>query len=77
MFCSSVVSLEKVSVLAFLTMMCFVIVNTLGTGKTYVAQRILRLLLTSSNLPEGPIVIITQKNHALDQVCNLSITSLQ
>ncbi|GLJ13963.1 hypothetical protein SUGI_0223310 [Cryptomeria japonica] len=38
-----------------------------GTGKTYVGVRILELLLTANSLPSGPVVVITYKNHSLDQ----------
>ncbi|KAH9314167.1 hypothetical protein KI387_022794, partial [Taxus chinensis] len=38
-----------------------------GTGKTYVGVKILKLLLTANSLPSGPIVVITYKNHSLDQ----------
>lgn len=40
-----------------------------GTGKTFVAARIISLLLSLSTWDqELPLVIITQKNHALDQL---------
>lgn len=38
-----------------------------GTGKTYVGVRILELLLTANSLPSGPVMVITYKNHSLDQ----------
>ncbi|KAG0627986.1 hypothetical protein M758_2G241900 [Ceratodon purpureus] len=39
-----------------------------GTGKTYIACKLLQLLLSASTFPEGsPILVITFKNHALDQ----------
>eukprot|EP01018_Ginkgo_biloba_P035956 Gb_31147 [translate_table: standard] len=38
-----------------------------GTGKTYIGVKILQLLLTADTLPSGPIIVITYKNHSLDQ----------
>ncbi|KAH9330189.1 hypothetical protein KI387_002297 [Taxus chinensis] len=37
-----------------------------GTGKTYVGVRLLQLLLTADTLPTGPILVMTYKNHGLD-----------
>ncbi len=41
-----------------------------GTGKTFVALHLLALLKSCSNRPPGPIIIVSQKNHALDQLLN-------
>ena len=38
-----------------------------GTGKTYVGVKLVRLLLSVSTRPPGPIVVLTYKNHALDE----------
>ncbi|GLJ17149.1 hypothetical protein SUGI_0296770 [Cryptomeria japonica] len=37
-----------------------------GTGKTYLGVKLVRLLLTADTLPTGPILVITYKNHGLD-----------
>lgn len=39
-----------------------------GTGKTYVGVKILQLLLSANTFPKGsPVLVVTLKNHALDQ----------
>lgn len=40
-----------------------------GTGKTYVGVRLLQLLMSASTFPkDSPVIVITFKNHALDQI---------
>ena len=39
-----------------------------GTGKTYIGVKLVQLLLSSSTLPaNSPILVLTYKNHALDE----------
>ncbi|XP_065842098.1 uncharacterized protein [Oscarella lobularis] len=42
-----------------------------GTGKTFLGVTITRLLLSTSTLPEGPILIMAYKNRSLDHFLNL------
>ena len=45
------------------------------TGKTYIASRLLQLLLSANTFPkESPILVITFKNHALDQFLEKCLT---
>ena len=37
-----------------------------GTGKTFIGTKLVRLLLSCDELPCGPILVLTYKNHALD-----------
>lgn len=39
-----------------------------GTGKTFTSKRLIKLLLSCEGLASGPVLILTQKNHALDQL---------
>eukprot|EP00118_Oscarella_pearsei_P021036 m.233770 g.233770 ORF g.233770 m.233770 type:complete len:1538 (+) comp40099_c0_seq4:96-4709(+) len=41
-----------------------------GTGKTFVGVEIMKLLLSVSTRPEGPIVVMTYKNKSLDHFLN-------
>ena len=38
-----------------------------GTGKTFIGIQIVRTILDLQTKPEGPILVLTYKNHALDE----------
>ena len=39
-----------------------------GTGKTFIGVKLVQMLLSASNFPKGnPILVLTYKNHALDE----------
>ncbi len=38
-----------------------------GTGKTFVGVKLVQMLLSMSCIPESPILLLTYKNHALDE----------
>ena len=38
-----------------------------GTGKTFLMTKIAEILLNLTVAPDGPILVITYKNHALDE----------
>lgn len=38
-----------------------------GTGKTFIGVKLVQLLLSLSSKPSGPILVLTYKNHALDE----------
>ena len=38
-----------------------------GTGKTFIGVKLVQLLLSLSTKPSGPILVLTYKNHALDE----------
>ena len=43
-----------------------------GTGKTFIGTKLVQLLLSCKERPYGPILVLTYKNHALDEfLCGL------
>ena len=38
-----------------------------GTGKTFIGIKVVELILSMSTVPQAPIVVLTYKNHALDE----------
>lgn len=38
-----------------------------GTGKTFIGYKLVKLLLSVSTLPKGPIVVLSCKNHSLNE----------
>ena len=38
-----------------------------GTGKTFIGVKLVQMLLSLSTKPSGPILVLTYKNHALDE----------
>ena len=38
-----------------------------GTGKTYIGVKLVQLILSASTCPDTPILVLTYKNHALDE----------
>ena len=38
-----------------------------GTGKTFIGLVIIRTILAMEQRPKGPILVLTYKNHALDE----------
>ena len=51
-----------------------------GTGKTFIGVKLVQLLLSLSSKPSGPILVLTYKNHALDEflkaLMNVGITEV-
>lgn len=60
---------QMLSIAAALQQRLTVIQGPPGTGKSFVGRTLACLLLSLDTRPPGPIIVLTYKNHALDEVC--------
>ena len=58
---------QKTALIECLNQKIGIIQGPPGTGKTFIGVKIVQLLLSLSTKPIGPILVLTYKNHALDE----------
>ena len=58
---------QRIAMIECLNQKIGIIQGPPGTGKTFIGVKLVQLLLSLSSKPNGPILVLTYKNHALDE----------